>query len=329
MAVYFTPPASVPHGSSFTVSAGKGVAPVTTTATHAVLTSLGPNTMVDVTVRVGRSGPASDPVAVRTGGRHTRFVEMYRISEHQDPQDQEVDFLSNHDTGSAAGDVAFVTGSGTHFTPDFNTSVITQYCVEMDDVPYADYVSCNAPTSPHIGGEPNMTYTCVCNNWIDRVIGHQNTTKACGPVHPHPTLQEVKSPVTAGRGMPTCNCTDASLAGSRRHVGRMAVFLPWVCGMASNGLCPINVPFGYWYSTPVESQCKEGAPLGAATDSDLPCTWRRLQTARVLRGAALLLDGWNETHARGKGNKDIPQFQHNLAVWKNAFQRITPRPCGS
>ena len=42
--------------------------------------------------------------------------------------------------------VTAVGGSG-HFVANYNTSVITQYCVEMALEPFADYVSCNKPDS--------------------------------------------------------------------------------------------------------------------------------------------------------------------------------------
>jgi len=250
---------------------------------------------------------ASDPVFLRTTGNGaTKFLQMYRISEHQNANDQEVDFLSNHDSGSAAGDVAFVTAAGTHFVQDYNTSVITQYCVEMvnqypdQSKPFADYVSCNGPdalggaawVNPHLKMssarvEPNMTYTCVCDNLIDRVIGHQNFTEACG------------SKPDKGHHGGTCNCTAASLARSAERVGRLNIFLPWMCGRdfehVGDGTCYINIAFGQWFSTPTASQCPEGEPIGSLSRNGQPCTWRRGASARIVRGAELLNAGWNHT----------------------------------
>ena len=166
-----------------------------------------------------------------------------------------------------------------------------------------------------------MTYECVCNNMIDRVIGHQDYTKACGAA-------------PKGHHGGACNCTAASLARSATHVGMMPVFLPWMChgfGSQGNGTCDINIPFGEWYSTPTPGQCPEGAALGtpsAATGA--PCTWRRLASARVLRGFQLLEQGWNASEpGHGAGNSSVAQFESNLKVWRKAFAAITPRPCGA
>lgn len=314
--VEFSAPAGSPPHTPFTVSASP-YAHVTTTTTRAHLTGIPPNTAVDVVV-TGPSGKASDPVSLTSKGT-SRYVTMYRISELQSTDDQEVDFLSNHNSGDAASDCAFVTATGTSFVKDFNGSVITQYCVEMEAAPYSDYVSCNSPNHG-FGTEPNMTYKCTCDNWIDRIIAHQDATPACGSVH------------KGERHMPTCNCTKESLDRSAKYVGSLPILLPWICGrshggLRSNGTCDVNIPFGEWYSTPVESQCKEGKTLGTPSiGSSFPCTWRRLPNARFLRGHELLSAGWNVTHPSGMETK---QFYHNLEVWKKAFSTITTRPCGA
>jgi hypothetical protein len=320
--VEFDAPAAGPS-PWYVVSAGDAP-PLNVTQPRAALVGLEPGAVVSATVRTA-SGATSDPVQLRVPGVTSRFVSVYRISEAQDADDQEVDFLSNHDSGSDAGDVAFVTavgGSG-HFVANYNTSVITQYCVELALQPFADYTSCNKPdvnssSAARVGVEPNMTYVCACNNKIDRVIGHQDFTKACG-----------LTPIGHHGG--SCNCTEQSLARSAAYVGMMPVFLPWMCqgfGSAGNGTCATNIPFGEWYSTPTPGQCPEGAPLGTTSAAGLSCTWRRLSSARILRGFQLLQHGWNATDP-GKGNSSIPQFESNLKVWRNAFAAITPRPCGA
>ena len=352
------------------VGSGAGAQAANVTAPPHTMRGLQPGALAQATVTTAL-GVASDRVTLRVPGVGSRWLTMYRISELQNAGDQEVrfrallllplmplccsppltlfaalpaflpsfshswkvDFLSNHDSGSDAGDAAFVTavgGSG-HFVTNYNESVITQYCVEMLLEPFADYLSCNRPdnataaapgeapdAAPGVRVEPNMTYECVCNNLIDRVIGHQDYTSACGVSPPH----------THGGG--ACNCSAASLARSAMHVGTMPVFLPWMChgfGSKGNGTCDVNIPFGAWYSTPTAGQCPEGAPLGTPTASGWPCTWRRLPEARVLRGYQLLEQGWNASDP-GHGNTSVAQFESNLGVWRAAFAAITPRPCG-
>ena len=88
-------------------------------------------------------------------------------------------------------------------------SVTTAYCVERIVEPFADYASCNGPDTEH--------YTCTCNNWIDRCIARDDTS-VCNASH-----LDVSH-------MPSCKCSEASLARSSKVIGRM----------------PVRFHIGYW-----------------------------------------------------------------------------------
>jgi hypothetical protein len=253
----------------------------------------------------------------------TNFVNVYRVSEHQLAGQSEVDFLMNHDCGSADGDVAFLTGAcggnASHFVHSFNESLITSYCVEyaansLTDCPDPNgcYGPCNPPTWAFgdAAPMPNMTYTCKCNNNFDRRVAHMKVSEACDTSRPHKD----------------CNCTDASLAHTHKYIGEMPVFLPWLCGSMSDsdGICDVNIPFGSWYSAPAAGQCAEGADVG-----DNGCTWKRHQRANFLYGRKLVELGWNSTKPNWADKNDTSQYQHNLEVFKAGFQGITRTACGA
>jgi len=244
-----------------------------------------------------------------------QFMSIVRISERNAT---EIDFLSNHDSGDYEGDSAFMTamGSGGRFIHDFNESIIAQYCIEVAPDEFADYVSCNPPdtiedTLLPTPGFPNATQICECVNEMDRRIGHQNATPACGP---------------DAQPWALCNCSAASTNRSDHFVGAMDIFLPWVCGSSESGdgTCDVNLPFGHWYSTPAHAQCADDDPIG--TDG---CTWRRLPTAHVVRGWQLVEAGWNGTAPDWNDPNSTDQFRHNAKVLQDAFETLMPHPCGS
>lgn len=176
---------------------------------------------------------------------------MFRISEQCDGHFKvpcNVDLLYNHDSGDLLADVEFITemasSHGRAFVGSFNTSVTTQYCVQRNKEPFADYVSCNGNDTEH--------YTCACDNWIDRCIGHSDTSmcslpNATTPGHMH---------------MPTCTCSDSSLERSNRVIGRMGVYAPFI-QFGPQKHTSIKCPYapgpktflGYWYSLPAKTEC--------------------------------------------------------------------------
>jgi hypothetical protein len=261
------------------------------------------------------------------------------------------------------------------FIGNLSDAVVTQYCVELRPLQlqegpgrgasrashagggrgggggggggaggYADYLSCNPPDTVASGAgagallagggggasatarlQPNATQLCVCRCEADRVIGHDSFVSACGA---NSTLQP-PSPY------PVCNCTASSLARSAAAVGRMGVFLPWMCsgfpgsGFDGDGTCPLSVPSGQWFSLPAAAQCAEGtgrlpAPVAPPQEGapppppPPPCSWRRLPSARLLRGSQLLARGWDAAPP-ADGNASFAQFGANLAVWRAAF----------
>jgi hypothetical protein len=129
-------------------------------------------------VQVEQAGKATDWVPFRTAAAGRRYATMYRITENGAKSGGTVDFLSSHNSAdangsfattptdgdpsslhfdplpmlsSATGSAAFLTfafaGGDDHTLNTLNLSTVTQYCVEMVDEPWADYVSCAMGTA--------------------------------------------------------------------------------------------------------------------------------------------------------------------------------------
>jgi len=65
---------------------------------------------------------------------------MYRITENGAKSGGTVDFLSSHNSADANGSAAFLTfafAGGDDTLNSLNLSTVTEYCVEMEDVPCA------------------------------------------------------------------------------------------------------------------------------------------------------------------------------------------------
>lgn len=164
---------------------------------------------------VREAGIPSDPVLYRTADPAVDPMTMVRMSELC-AENCSVDFISNHDSGSAEGDQLFATLMASMPTPNpmgvvFNSSVSSRYCVYRDATrPFANYASCDGPT-------PEL-YECVCNDMMDHCFGRL----PCAD----PTPGRTKS----GGGNASCpqcsDCTAEVLAQSLRFVGRMAIYLP-------------------------------------------------------------------------------------------------------
>ena len=261
----------------------------------------------------GRNGPI---VPHRTSAAGVGFFEMFRISELCGDA-CEPDMLGDHDSGELLADVDFIThvASSDHFNISFNSSIVTRYCVERR-VPkandWADYLSCNGPTT--------TDYTCACNNWIDRCIGRLDIS----PCDLHPS----------GPGMPTCQCSAASLARSHAEVGKMPVYAPFPHfgggkGPTTDWNCTATTPpasashyLGSWYSTPSAAACTPGTSP-AADDVEDGCSWSRRAAQHFVLGADLHALGFNTSDAT-----DLPELEHNRKVVMDAFDLHPARCCG-
>lgn len=164
---------------------------------------------------VRQAGIPSDPVLYRTADPVADPTTMLRMSELC-TKNCSIDFISNHDSGSAEGDQLFATLMATMPTPnpmgvDFNSSVTTRYCVYRDaSRPFANYASCDGPT-------PEL-YECVCNDMMDHCFGRL----PCADPKPGHTRSGGQN-----ASCPQCSdCTAEVLAKSLRYVGRMAIYLP-------------------------------------------------------------------------------------------------------
>jgi hypothetical protein len=255
-------------------------------------------------------------VVYRTAREGVAPLPVYRISElcgGPAGAPCEPDFLYDHDAGSLLADVDFITmtsikpsnsshGHHHHFIGDFNGSVITSYCVERRDEPFADYVSCNGPDPEH--------YSCACNNWIDRCIGRIDVSPCVGF---------------------DCHCSNASLATSAERIGRMPVYAPFphVNHSSMGGDCHTPPPqrssfLGSWYSFPSQAECPAGTPPTArAGRATADCSWARGTSQIFVHGWQLLERGFNRSDVL-----DIAQLEQNRGVIAAAFASHPTRCCG-
>ena len=269
----------------------------------------------------------SDVLRLRTAAAGTRWVELFRVSEGGA---RSTDFLADHNSGDARGDVAFLSTCGTNCGfYDFFASPRVRYCVEMARVSiphtnttngstaYSDYLSCP-------GGQPSRySGPCNCAVWTDRIIAHEpeeqlarfcpavlptkQNSSTIGTSRPLPAVaveSEPKSP-PAWRACKCANCSMESgqpptpWAGSlsQRYIGMMPVPLPCTSILAFRqiagwgpGTYETTLPYGAWYSTPSEGQCAPDQSVG-----NRGCTWKRDPTAFMVYGEQLLAQGWNLT----------------------------------
>eukprot|EP01065_Artemidia_motanka_P047644 TRINITY_DN749_c0_g1_i7.p1 TRINITY_DN749_c0_g1~~TRINITY_DN749_c0_g1_i7.p1 ORF type:complete len:380 (+),score=74.90 TRINITY_DN749_c0_g1_i7:92-1231(+) len=269
---------------------------------------------VCTTTEAASTATAVGPSAVA----ETFWIQAVRESEYT----YGVDYLANHNSGDAAGDASFLTS--TSFSPDkpnflnvtFRNSTYSQYCVEIlkVDLPgtlnfnssFADYLSCDDNMNPP---DPE----CSCDNWIDRQIAGQNTSKYCFPKNHSETCGPHGSHASC-----VCNCTDVSMAQSVVYTGMMPVK-------------PSGPQTGVWYSHPKDGECGEDEPVGTIRQDGSVCTWRRALEARVVRGGGLLANGWNNTRTC-EDDRAVPpaQLLQNGEAMTRAFANVplSARVCG-
>jgi len=265
----------------------------------------------------GSLGPFSDVVEQRTADLRTESLDMYRISEMcgnpaEGQSECEPDLLQNHDSGELLADVDFITemanGSG-FFIGQFNTSVTTAYCVERVRDEYADYASCNGPDTEN--------YKCTCNIWFDRCIGQLDTT-VCNATD----LDESH--------MPSCKCSEASLARSSQVIGRMPVYTPFASFPplhkfeSSECFHPPGTPtfLGYWYSMPKQGEC-DPIDVADGLPSHSSCSWARRSSQHFVQGAALTQLGFNSSLP-----SDVRELKQNSNVVRAALNKHRVRCCG-
>ena len=214
-------------------------------------------------------------------------------------------------------DLAYLESVGTTSWPSPATKITR-------NTQYADYASCNGARQ---GGTQQMyNYSCICDNFIDRVIAHQDVAllKKLG----------CSEGMTGGGA---CNCSAISLDASSWWTGLMPISLPWT--FKANAVPATDLTrFGSWFSHPGASKCADGAaslpvqpPVapGAAPANSGPCNWRRLAAARIVYGADLLAHGWNRTGGHSV-NCTNDEMESNLAAFTASFAALPMRPrvCG-
>lgn len=249
----------------------------------------------------------------------TVTLEVMRESEFT----YDVDYLMNHNSGSLLGDVAFLTFSSTDPTkPGFlnvslKNATFTLFCVDIASVKipdtittagnssFADYLSCNDngnATDPQ----------CECDNWIDRGIGGLDPNKYC-----HQANGSACSPAQHGHDC-QCKCSASSSQYSSMYTGMMPVKFR-------------GPQIGVWYSHPKAAECAEHNELGKPRPDGTTCTWKRRQSARVLRGWQVLDEGWNATMGHDHATVDPAQVAQNAAAVRKAFARqpMLPWDCST
>ena len=196
-------------------------------------------------------------------------------------------------------------GMGTDAVPLFSPleSPMVGYCVEMLDVPFSRYQSCNGGAMRDGGTDP----ICECQ------LGGNREEAA-----------DSKASIALHCGGPSgrCTCTADGEYLSERFVGRMDY------AMTTSDAGSKSFVAGYWYSTPRLGECPTNVPLGTNG-----CTWRRRPRAHMLWLSDIIEAGFdntptilNFTHAR---------YAHNAAVlnasmmdlWKHFSYMGGAGPC--
>jgi hypothetical protein len=255
-----------------------------------------------------------DEEMFRTSAKGRKYVKMYRVTSG------EVDFLSNHNTADIAAQALFMTGTESAtgaFQPfKLDNATVSESCVEMVDVPYADYVSCNSLHLPKVISPEKKYDFCTCAAYPDLMYARKDKS----------WLNSLLNCVG-----PVCKCSSKSFQYSMANVGRQPIFWPGpgyfadkVNSKGSTYPSP-QVPCGWWYSTPRKSECKEQGSIG---DS---CSWWQHPISRVVRAEKLKSIGWNST-AFKKGGAPKDQVFHNAEVIAKAFvemeELVVGRCCG-
>lgn len=254
---------------------------------------------------VAHSTPTSDrgivstpgePATLRTANPKLRMLTAWRVTDFL-ANERTIDFLGDHDAGSADGVSLFMAGNQNNvgWEPfDIREATLALYCVAIDaSHDFAPYASCNTRAA----GEPP---TCTCENFADRQIGHQGNasiTRDCG---------SPSSKVAYGsRVQSTCSCSNESLAQSRAYVGSQPVFWPWPgawnWGPTGADGYPQNEPSGTWYSFPAGGECRARTSVGKdwlePVGERSSCSWATDPLAKVLRGSQLIKAGWNTSNS--------------------------------
>jgi hypothetical protein len=281
---------------------------------------------------------AGEPSTLRTADPGVHLLTVWRVTDFL-ANERTIDFLGDHDGGSADGVSLFMAGNQNNagWEPfDIREATLAQYCVAVSAAkPFAPYASCNTQT-------PGKPPSCACENFSDRKIGHQDNAtivRDCGE-----------------KGK--CTCSNESLAQSRANVGMQPVYWPWpgAWGWGPTGVdgYPQNIPAGMWYSFPAGAECTsspdqllslqdEETASGVAqqeavssSDSSSKCSWARYPDAKVVRGSALIAAGWNTSNSTSV--KDYHQWSpareqvlHNAGLMEDAAKALSGaanRCCG-
>ena len=174
-------------------------------------------------------------------------------------------------------------GMGTDPVPLFLPleSPMVGYCVEMLDVPFSRYQSCNGGAMRDGGTDP----ICQCQMGGNREEAADS--KASIALH--------------CSGPAGCTCTADGQRLSDRFVGRM----DYVMTTTDAGAEPFVA--GYWYSTPRLGECPTNAPLGTNG-----CTWRRRPQAHMLWLSDMIEAGFDNTPT--ELNFTRARYMHNAAI---------------
>lgn len=260
------------------------------------------------------SESCGDEQMFRTGKVGRKYVNMYRVT------NGEVDFLSNHNTADIYAQALFMTGTESAtgaFQPfKLDNATVSESCVEMTDVPYSDYLSCNHLPLPKWISPTKKYDFCTCTAYVDLMYARKDK-------------KWLESPFNCIG--PVCKCSHESFQNSLANVGRQPIFWPGPGYYkdkvnSPNSTYPLPaIPCGWWYSTPRKSECVHQADIG---DS---CSWWQHPISRVVRAQNLPSQGWNSTAVKSGGAPKAQVF-NNAKVLTKAFvameELVVGRCCG-
>jgi hypothetical protein len=279
------------------------------------------------------------------------WLEVYRVAENQL---LEPDCLANHNSGSAEGDVTFLTGVGTsgrffnfsssprvRYSDTLSTpyTIVTlyyyscsvynpRYCVEIEKVDLTDIP--RTPSGP-VEFPTNYSFSeylsCNGNRHSPDPYQQLNYTCICDNhidrVIAHQSPEQLEKYCNGtGATENDCHCDPGSIKWSTNYTGIMPVALPWAAHHGPPVPTPAPSPlvhYGDWYHHPAATKCAVG--FGEETVGTAGCTWRRHQAAFMGYGPDFLNAGWL---TNGTSNDVV---KSNTAAFHKVFNGLAAGRC--
>merc|ERR1712137_878941 len=142
---------------------------------------------------------------------------------------------------------------------------------------------------------------CMCDAAIDRHIAGQSKSMCHNQNGGPCSLGDVFGEL----GRCVCDCSVQSTADSAKYIGMQTVRF-------SN-----RDVLGYWYSHPINTECREDESVGQFRSDGTQCTWKRRKEARVIYGQQVQNNGFRASST--ELNLTLHEAEWNTAVFRRTF----------